>query len=151
MGFAPLAARIRVKRTGLKTGHYKTSERYGSSIFPGNTTGCGCAEIRRVRNRAQRNGFVSGGSFASPVSIPHHAGKSGAANTAKCIAAVSAGRHPCSAAWHESPLSKNRERPTGRCFARPAFHFESANNLLSQRIQLMQRKSKKYLSIYCKP
>jgi hypothetical protein len=55
--------------------------------------------LQRSKKTATRNGFVSEG--GPDRSKPVH----------RCeeIAAVSAGRHPCSTAWHESPLVKNRE------------------------------------------
>jgi len=65
-----LTGRIGVKRTGLpakfaerkkngvKTGHYKITKRYGSSIFSGNKTGRGDAPLVCDR-AASRNGFVS--------------------------------------------------------------------------------------------
>jgi len=131
MGFAPFDRAPRNVGTGLsakfagrknaKDRPLQNRETPRQFNFSGNKTGCGDAALPCDRATSS-NGFVSedGSDQVGAATMPRNKSQQ-----------VSAGRHPCSAAWHER-RSSNCESGFCRTF-RPAFFFRGAMKPLREK------------------
>jgi hypothetical protein len=110
-------------RATPETGRHKISKRYGSSIFSGNKTGRGNAKkLRRAT-----------GLFPMCVAVPRSESRHFRPAGTR-VALPGTNRH-----------SQKAESSLQDVFLRPAFHFESANNLLAQRNSARSTKFKNIL------